>query len=913
MGKIKEFLSETAVGEVRKADLVIAQEHHVGEEDLHDCLRWGKRAGWKVLASPATSTAVGGTQGGVLIATKSRMGMGLAPGDSCVTLVAGRLMACHVDAMCKGGVVVYNAYLWTSEGLTARNVDILEVLMRHKAGHGKPWFLGGDLQTAAEDLRETRWPRDLDAVIVAPEGPTCSGGKSGGRTIDYFLVDRRVKGFFGAATTWLTSPFKPHSPVAVEVRGGWQRAEALYLRKPRAFPKQRLIGPLEKEEDWAPLKERVRCAIEGHGTQGRDVQAGALEASWRWWCRLAEREVVANCGLKDEEEKYTGRGGTAEFAWKPVVGWTGTRRSGANSKLGVVARVLATRLGEIIKCTWALRRQIHRPEKSRGHLRRLILFAGDFIVKHNMGGDHHRDQRTLLASWGSTREVEGAVVVWTVAVWAAQYRARAEEEELQARKKRQESWQLWVDEGSKSGGAAIHAWIREPKPWVPAAAEVDNVIHYSPTLIAEDCLGGWAKIWNAEKAGDSLDFDDWEGGEVSGLTGDKVRNALAKFKVGTGVGMCGWHPKDWSKVGDTGLECLAQLMALSEKAGIWPAGQCDTAMIRIDKEGGIKGDYRLIGLMPTLYRVWAKMRRQECMEWEEANARAYDYASKGRGAVSEVWDVALLDEGARLQGADTACWAGDLSKFYERIPLAQLVAAAKDLGFPASMLRMALGIYKGARHIQYEKAFSSAVFARSGIIAGCSLATTLVKVFMWRTLDAAWALHPGIKLKVYLDDILLQWVGHLRSRRFVPLKGMVRAIVHYTEVIDEELAALVNTSKTCMVASTKVILQKLGEQLRGYGVIAEDGCRLLGVDYGCGGRRRRKVMAKRKSKAVKKCRRILRLSKTRADRGRLWSTGVAPSVGFGAEVFGINGSELMSLRKQAGRVALPGEGGGACR
>ena len=67
-------------------------------------------------------------------------------------------------------------------------------------------------------------------------------------------------------------------------------------------------------------------------------------------------------------------------------------------------------------------------------------------------------------------------------------------------------------------------------------------------------------------------------------------------------------------------------------------------------------------------------------------------------------------------------------------------------------------------------------------------------------------------------------------------------------------------------------------------------------------------MAKRKSKAVKKCRRILRLSKTRADRGRLWSTGVAPSVGFGAEVFGINGSELMSLRKQAGRVALPGGG-----
>jgi hypothetical protein len=431
-----------------------------------------------------------------------------------------------------------------------------------------------------------------------------------------------------------------------------------------------------------------------------------------------------------------------------------------------------------------------------------------------MGGEQHQLQKESLARWGLLREVEVGVDVWAVASWAAEYRSLAEEEEQHARKRRQEVWQLWVDEGSKDGAAPIHGWIREPKPWVPASAMVDHEISYSPTAVAEDCMDGWARIWGAGKEGESLAFDDWEGAEVSELSGDKVRDTLAKFKEGTGAGMCGWRPRDWRKVGDAGLECLAALMGLAEREGTWPSGQRDTAMVRIDKDGGIKGDYRLIGLMPTLYRVWAKMRRQECMVWEEANARSYDYASKGRGAVSEVWDVALIDEGARVHGADTACWAGDLSKFYERIPLGQLIAAAKDLGFPAPMLRLALRIYKGARYIQYEKAYSSAVFAKNGIIAGCSLATTLVKVFMWRTLDAAWALHPGIKLKVYLDDILLQWVGHLRARRFVPLSELVQAIVHYTEVIDSELAALVNTSKTCMVASRKVILEKLGEKLQ---------------------------------------------------------------------------------------------------
>ena len=218
-------------------------------------------------------------------------------------------MACHVDALCRGGIVVYSAYLWTSEGMTARNVSILEAVMRHKSAHGKPWFLGGDLQTAAEELRESRWPRDLDVVIVSPDGPTCSGGKAGGRTIDYFLVDRRVKSFFGKATTWLASPFRPHSLVAVEVRGGWHRAEAVYLQKPKAVPKQRMIGPLEQEKDWGPLRELVRGSGQGQGSEGQEEQARAVDSCWRRWCRLAEKEIVANCGLGEEEEKYTGRGG----------------------------------------------------------------------------------------------------------------------------------------------------------------------------------------------------------------------------------------------------------------------------------------------------------------------------------------------------------------------------------------------------------------------------------------------------------------------------------------------------------------------------------------------------------------------------------------------------------------------------
>ena len=151
---------------------------------------------------------------------------------------------------------------------------------------------------------------------------------------------------------------------------------------------------------------------------------------------------------------------------------------------------------------------------------------------------------------------------------------------------------------------------------------------------------------------------------------------------------------------DDGLECFAELMSLADAIGQWPDSQRCAGMIRIGGEGGAPSDYRLIGMMPTLCRLWAKLRRQACTEREVRDLRGYDFVCKGRGAAPEVWDVALLDEGARVQGAETACWSADLTKFDERIPLEQRVSAAKDLGFPSKVLRLSLRIYRGWRSVQ---------------------------------------------------------------------------------------------------------------------------------------------------------------------------------------------------------------------
>ena len=191
--------------------------------------------------------------------------------------------------------------------------------------------------------------------------------------------------------------------------------------------------------------------------------------------------------------------------------------------------------------------------------------------------------------------------------------------------------------------------------------------------------------------------------------------------------------------------------------------------------------------------------------------------------MGEVWDVALLDECARHSGAATACWAADLSKFYERIPHWLLLRCAHEQGFHPTLVWLALQAYSGHRRIRVDQAFSRGVRVNQGIIAGCAMATTLVKVFMWKVLDNAKAQYPTIKLRVYLDDLLLQWVGRLGRSRFVNIGQLVEAVMYYSDVIQLEWKSTINAEKTCLIASERAVLRYLQEDLQGKGFLCMEG------------------------------------------------------------------------------------------
>ena len=111
-------------------------------DELEEFVHSRRSQGWKIKGIPATRKEGGGTSGGVMVAVRPRIGMGPPSHNKAWELVEGRLMVAHIDALCKGGVYMYCAYLWTSGGLSARNREILGTISKHAAEHGRPWVVG---------------------------------------------------------------------------------------------------------------------------------------------------------------------------------------------------------------------------------------------------------------------------------------------------------------------------------------------------------------------------------------------------------------------------------------------------------------------------------------------------------------------------------------------------------------------------------------------------------------------------------------------------------------------------------------------------------------------------------------------------------------------------------------------------
>ena len=343
------------------ADIVFGQEVHADGEKFVKFRADGKLAGWKILGSEAQGTGRGGNSGGVFIAARSRIGMGLCLGSNSAEVILGRLAAVHLATLTKGGIVGYSVYLWPSEGMSPRNEEILRVMGQHAATHGKAWVAGGDWNMDPETLCTSHWPVRLKAFVKAVTDPmgTCNKGEVASN-IDYFLFDFKLR--FVAGEPRIDDKIRPnpHRPVEVTVQGRAHTYQGRYKVTPKNVPVKCFMGPRRepREEEWRKVREVLKEAKEGM----EEVRKGTKEAAEKLvkpleeWTAVAEHELAASNDIFEQRDKYVGRN-KCRFAWKPVMGWRAREVFQVSSKIWAAWRWVHAHLCEAVRLEWSRRRR----------------------------------------------------------------------------------------------------------------------------------------------------------------------------------------------------------------------------------------------------------------------------------------------------------------------------------------------------------------------------------------------------------------------------------------------------------------------------------------------------------------------------------------------------------------------------
>ena len=210
-------------------------------------------------------------------------------------------------------------------------------------------------------------------------------------------------------------------------------------------------------------------------------------------------------------------------------------------------------------------------------------------------------------------------------------------------------------------------------------------------------------------------------------------------------------------------------------------------LVMIPKAEAFK--WRLIAMLVTPYRVWARMAGEDVSRWMAALNKPWIANGPKQSAEQAVYDIALNTEADNGEyGKINMVIMDDLEKGFEKVIHDDLVKKAKVYQFPENPLTMALSMYKAARRIRCGKAFSKPVITDIGVLAGCPIAMGLLLLASLDPIERFWSKLPqhmkeSIALfKVYVDDyiILLSFDSNKLDRNQIVTraKGIYTRLAH---------------------------------------------------------------------------------------------------------------------------------------
>ena len=157
----------------------------------------------------------------------------------------------------------------------------------------------------------------------------------------------------------------------------------------------------------------------------------------------------------------------------------------------------------------------------------------------------------------------------------------------------------------------------------------------------------------------------------------------------------------------------------------------------------------------------------------------YFAAGRGRCASDAVWRQAVRSDAQCQAGEHAAAILWDISKFYERFDYILLSNQARELGLLMALLTLAVSVYRCARNLAQGGAVEAGLYVQKGVIAGCHIATSLVRVYTIRPFDAFTLQCPSSTLDVSVDDLTSSKTGTEQEVE----NDLARAATHLQHIV----------------------------------------------------------------------------------------------------------------------------------
>jgi len=812
-------------------DALLVQEHRLASAEA--CASAELAAAyrrWRISLVPAQLTEAGGSSAGVGFAVAKHTGLARSMESPAQDDTEHRFAMRHWGGLGRGGAHLASLYLHDGEGLSARNLDLLQFVAHMLSHVFGLWILAGDFNLPPEVLLKSGWLDTVDGELCFPDNPSC-----GDRTLDYFVVPKRFKHRVVAVQCLSDAALSPHVPVRLLVRGDGRCDLVRKLRPPAKVPASLPSTCLSA----AATSLQPACYDDV------DVQYGATYD-------MAEHVACEILGIDGARcAAYTGRAGGTRYVMAPLDP-PRTDVCEKVSPLGVSwrtgAAVLRRLQAAVGKHTW--RHQV------------LLALGALDRAEQRVAGDERR------AGWHAwCRQVKGATVEpidramlgQLGAVAAASAKRVAQQDARTSRN----AFLTWLHEGPAAGLGRQHRFTRTSVGWTPSsmlpaaspggdvdslldspddgrepdphdgerllqgeAAEMDDdgvaqdgplpgpctaadirapgsPFDGRPASIQEEaeleavkwgtqwlCGGDYALPWPSD-LGDALPPLD-----VPRLTG-----AMLSFPAKTGLGWDKLHPRAWLRFGQAALESLLHLFFLVESLGRWPDHIGHVLVVLLAKAAG---GFRPIGLFPSVVRIWMRIRLADAVIWQSLHERPWLYASAGKGADVAAWRQAARSEQAAARGWSYGAALLDMVKAFERVPHDLLVVKARAKGYSLRLLKVSLSAYRLARTLMVQGACSALVVAVRGITAGAGHAVIELRLLLGDLWDDAHRLYPTVSLTIFVDDSTLEVLG---TRRFV--SRLMRKVLSFIVAGLENLRMELGAPKCFMLASSLAFAKAL--------------------------------------------------------------------------------------------------------